>query len=301
VIAAGEPMTRVRIMKLTILLVMTVALGAGPAVYYATMPSDDPLADTLQDYGLEPIHPPSNLLQVGSLYLVDAKAGTYTPICDADKTDLENATRTSPSFEISNSLEQKGEFAASVKAAKLFGGDAGEDYVVRIHSSLTDVELTEITLGTNLTIFQKLMAKPTCAAVAMQFVNANRYVCQGQRILTATAQYKLERDARGQLTAHASANDIASAAKMAVETQGNQSLDARQGKWFSGSALQYGVSMNPQCMSPKHARYARVLPQTSLQRAWNSFLFNVLEPMLPPTADPDQVDAPVAGPRVANQ
>jgi hypothetical protein len=288
-------------MKLTILLAMTVALGAGPAAYYATMPNDDPLVETLHDYGLDPIHPPSNLLQVGSLYLVDATAGTYTPICDADKTDLENAVRTSPSFEIRNSLERKGQFAASVRAASLFGGDGGQDYVVRIQSSLTDVELTEIALGTNLTIFQKLMTKPTCAAVAMQFVNANRYVCQGQRILTATAQYRLERDASGKLTTRASADDIARLAKAAVQLQSNQSLDAQQGKWFSGSALQYGVSMNPQCVSPKHARYARVLPQTRLQRVWNSLLFNVVEPMLPPTADTGQVDEPAAVARLANQ
>jgi hypothetical protein len=288
-------------MKLTILLAMTVALGAGPAAYYATMPNDDPLVETLHEYGLDPIHPPSNLLQVGSLYLVDARTGTYTPICDADKTDLENAVRTSPSFEISNSLEQRGKFTASVKATSLFDGDAGRDYVVRIHSSLTDVELTEIALGTNLTIFQKLMAKSTCAAVAMQFVNANRYVCQGQRILTATAHYRLERDARGQLTARASAGDVARLAKAAIQLNSNQSLDAQEGKWFSGSALQYGVSMNPQCMSPKHARYARVLPQTRLQRMWNSFLFNVLEPMLPPTADTDEADEPAAGARVARR
>jgi hypothetical protein len=286
-------------MKLTILLAMTAALGAGPAAYYATMPSDDPLGATLHDYGLEPIHPPSNLLQVGSLYLVDVKAGTYTPICDADKVDLTDAIRTSPSFEITSSLERKGEFAASVDAAKLFGGEAGQGYVVRIHSSLTDVALTEITLGANLTIFQKLMAKPTCAAVAIQFVNDNRYVCQGQRILTATAQYKLERDSRGEVTARASAKDIAHAAKAAVQMQSDQLLDAQLGKWFSGAALQYGVSMNPQCMSPKHARYARVLPQTPLQRMWNSFLFNVVEPMLPPTSDDDPSDAPAPGPHVA--
>jgi hypothetical protein len=74
--------------------------------------------------------------------------------------------------------------------------------------------------------------------------------------------------------------------------QGDQSLDGRQGKWFSGSALQYGVTMNPLCMSPKHARYARVLPQTSLHRIWNALLFNIVEPMLPPTSDAEPVDEP---------
>jgi hypothetical protein len=286
-------------MKLTIMLAMATALSAAPVTYYATLPDDDPLSGTLRDYGLDPIHPPSNLLQVGSLYLVDAKAGKFTPICDADEVDLQNAIRKSASFEIKNSLEQKGEYAASVKAGRLFGGDAGQNYVVKIHSSLTDVELAEITLGANLGIFQKLMAKPACVDVAMQFVNANGYVCQGQRILTATAQYKLERDTHGKLTTHATANDIANAAKAAVQMQGDQSLDGKEGKWFSGSALQYGVSMNPECMSPRHARYRRVLPQTALQRIWNSFLFGVVEPMLPPTSDADEEPEP--GPRVAHQ
>jgi len=44
-----------------------------------------------------------------------------------------------------------------------------------------------------------------------------------------------------------------------------------------------------------------VLPQTRWQRVWNSFVFNVVEPMLPPTSDIEPGDAPAPGPRVAHQ
>src|SRR6266704_1542981 len=49
--------------------VTTVAVPA--AAYYLTKPGDDPLGDTLRQYGFVPINPPPNLMNVGSLYCVD--------------------------------------------------------------------------------------------------------------------------------------------------------------------------------------------------------------------------------------
>jgi hypothetical protein len=43
--------------------------------------------------------------------------------------------------------------------------------------------------------------------------------------------------------------------------------------------------MNPMCLAPPNGRFQRVLPQTTFGRIWNFFLFNVVEPMLPPTDD----------------
>jgi hypothetical protein len=105
-------------------------------------------------------------------------------------------------------------------------------------AQIAQADLPDRQSGRAVRIFQKLMAKPACAEVAMQFVNATAYVCQGQRILTA--QYKRERDTRGRLMTRASADDIASSAKAAVQMQGHQSPADQQGRWFSGSALQDG-------------------------------------------------------------
>jgi len=50
--------------------IMAVALPI--AAYYWTRPNENPLGDILRRYGFVPIYPPSNLINVGSLYYVDA-------------------------------------------------------------------------------------------------------------------------------------------------------------------------------------------------------------------------------------
>jgi hypothetical protein len=85
------------------------------------------------------------------------------------------------------------------------------------------------------------------------------------------------------LTTHAKAtpDDIKGVIKVAIETQSDMTVVERAGRLFSGSALQYGVSMNPTCLRPKNAHFDRVLPRTAFQRAKNFVLFNILEPLLP--------------------
>jgi hypothetical protein len=95
---------------------------------------------------------------------------------------------------------------------------------VKVNSSLTDVVLQEIPLGANWLIFAKLMEKPQCNQMAMRYIHAGGYVCQGQKILQATAEFKLDRDAQSKLaaTATATSNDIKEIVKLAVESQGEQ-------------------------------------------------------------------------------
>jgi hypothetical protein len=268
-------------------LTLTATGVVAPTAYYLTIPSNDPLGDTLRDYGFLAINPPSNLIQVGSLYFVDARVKTFTPICNANKADLQQAVMTSPSWDMKDYLETKGQFTTGFKldAGQLFDGDIGNSYDVQIRSSLTDVVLEEIPLGANQSIFVKLMEQPSCSQVAMQYIHASGYVCQGQRTLKATAEYKLDRDTQSKLKAHAKADKVPDLVKAAVETQGDQSVVNKEGRLFAGEALEYGVSMNPMCLAPPNARFQRVLPQTTFGRIWNSFLFDIVEPMLPPTND----------------
>jgi hypothetical protein len=282
-------------MRRTTLLVLVLAAtaAAAPATYYfnsyLTSSSEDPLVVTMHEYGFLPIRPPSNLLQVGSLYFVDPVVGSFTAICNANKADLGDAVMTSSSVEMQDYLEKKGQFATSFKLdiGRLFNGDVGQNYVVRIRSSLTDVVLEEIPLGANQSIFVKLMNNPSCNQVAMEYIRSSGYVCQGQKILKATAEYKLDKDTRERLKAYAtvSTDHVNDLVKAAVETQGKQSVVDREGRLLAGAALEYGVSMNPKCLAPPNARFQRVLPRTAFGRVWNAFLFNVVEPILPETTD----------------
>ena len=280
-------------MRKMIMLALAAAVLAVPsAAYYITTPSNDPLADTLRGYGFVPLNPPSNLMTVGSLYYVDSKVRDFTTICTAEKSDLEEAVVSSRSLEMQESLERNGQLATGVKidVGWLLKGNLDKNYVVKVHSSLTDVVLDEIPLGTNWLIFAKLMEKPQCNQIAMQYLRAGGYVCQGQKILRATAEFKLDRDAQSKLGANAAATpgDVKDIVKLAVETQSDQAVVDKEGRLFAGKALEYGVSMTPICLAPPNSRFERVLPRTMLGQFTNFVLFNILEPILP--ARPDHLE-----------
>ena len=274
-------------------LAATVTTTAVPAAaYYLTSHSDDPLGGTLREYGFVAIRPPSNLMNVGSLYYVDSRVRDFKAICNAEEDDLKDSVVSSRSWEMQENLERNGRFATGVKVdvGWLVDGGIDKNYVVKVHSSLTDILLEEIPLGSNWLIFAKLMEKPQCSQVAMRYIHAGGYVCQGQKILHATAEFKLDRDAQSKLAASskATADNIKDIMKIAVESQSEQAVVEKDGRLFAGTALEYGVSMNPICLAPPDGRFERVLPQTVWGRVANFVLFNIVEPILP--AKPDHLE-----------
>jgi hypothetical protein len=270
---------------------LVTAAAVPPAVYYLTKSRSDPLTETLRRYGFLPIMPPSNLMEVGTLYYVNTAVTEFKAICRADKTDLQDAVAQSRSWEMQQDLERNGGFATSMKVdfSVLLGGDVGGNYSQKVHASLTDVLIDEITLGANSLIFTKLMEKAECSQVATQILSDGGYVCQGQKILQATARYGLDEQNKLEVKAKANADQVKNLLKAAIETEGNQSVVDKDGSLFAGSALEYGVSMNPTCLAPLHARFARVLPQTPFRRFVNFVLFNIIEPIFPAKDDRTEV------------
>lgn len=126
------------------------------------------------------------------------------------------------------------------------------------------------------------MDNPQCSKMAMQYIRAGGYVCQGQKMLHATAEFKLDRDSQSKLAtkANTTPDNVRDVVKKAIAVQGNQSVVDKDGRWFAGTALKYGVSMNPICLAP-NGRFARVLPTTALGRITNFVLYRIVEPILP--------------------
>jgi hypothetical protein len=264
---------------------------AAPAIAdYITRPSDDPVGVVLRGYGLLPVRLPSTLMNVGSLYYIDSSVRVFTPICHADSTDLVSIKQSGPSQAIQESLQRNGQFSTGVALdlGWLFNGRTDRNYTARVQASLTDVGLDEIPLGPNSLIFTKLMNTPSCNDVAMRYLRAGGYVCQGQMTLRANLEFKLDNDTQSKLatTASASSTEIKDLVKLAVESQGNQSVVFREGRLLSGKQLTYGVTMTPLCLAPLNSRFERVLPQNTYDRIKNFVLFNIIEPLLP--ARPDQ-------------
>ncbi|MDB5607518.1 MAG: hypothetical protein JWP25_4418 [Bradyrhizobium sp.] len=277
-------------MRARTMIALAAAVVAVPAAaYYFSIPHNDPIGDTLRGYGYVPLRVPSNLMKLGSLYYVDSNLKDFTTICDADDEDLGIDVHTSRSMELQESLERNGQLATgiSIDLGWMLKGDLDKNYIVKVKSSLTDVMLEEISLGPNWVIFGKLMSKPYCSRMAMQYIHAGGYVCQLTKILHATAEYKLDRDAETKLATNSTATSdgVKDIVKLAVESQANQAVVDKQGRLFAGKALEYGVTLTPICLAPPNARFQRVLPYTAFGRAINYLLFNILEPILPPGSD----------------
>ena len=84
----------------------------------------------------------------------------------------------------------------TINLSSVLEGDMDNNYIQTVHASLIHVVLEEIPLGPNWRIFSKLMEKPECSKIANDLANAGGYICQGQKTLGATAEFKLGREAQ---------------------------------------------------------------------------------------------------------
>jgi hypothetical protein len=190
------------VMRIRYMVALAAIVVAAPlAAHSFQKPGGDQLGDTLREYGFIPKNPPTTLMTPGSIYYVDSEAKHFFPICIASKEDIGDALRSSPSVELQQSLERKGQLSTgiSIDIGWLLKGSADNNYVVKVNYSLTDVRVEEIALGANWQIFGKLMDEPHCSQMAMRYLHAGGYVCQVTSILSATAEFKLDRDTQSKL------------------------------------------------------------------------------------------------------
>lgn len=260
----------------------TVAVPAG--AYYVTQPTDDELGATLRNFGFLPLRLPTEKMTVGSLYHVDSSIRFFETVCRADSVDLDGAVVRSRASAIKETLLRNGRFGTGIKLdiGWLANGEVKREYKQTVSYSLSDVYIEEIALDRNAEIFAKLMSKPSCNKAVMDAFTAGGYVCQGQQMLQATAEFKLDLEAEGHTKAGTKiTEDIKDLVKAAIETQAEQSVVEKEGRLFSGTALKYGVSMNPVCLAPADGRFPRVLPKTVFGRFANFVSFQVVERFWP--------------------
>lgn len=266
-----------------------VAIVAPAAWYFTARPNEDQLNNDLRSLGYLPITPPSNLLNLGSLYYVNSDVKFFKTICSVKNDDLKDAVVESPSTSTLADELHAGQYSIGVKldsgTAGSGHGDVGDKYVTKIYYSLSDVHLYEIALGTNHRIYSQLMAQEDCNDAVVEYLNAGGYVCQGQQILEATVEYDLRlEDARtvgagGEIGPTA----VAKAIKVATHTNSNAQVDEQSGRLVTGSALKYGIAMNPTCLTPLTGHFQRVLPRNGFDQFINFIKFRLVEPILPGT------------------
>ena len=105
----------------------------------------------------------------------------------------------SPTWELHEQVERNGRFSTGVTIdfSAVLKGNLDNNYVQTVHASLTDVVLEEMPLGRLADL--PADGKAECSKIATELINTGGYVCQGQKTLQATAEYKLGRDVQSKL------------------------------------------------------------------------------------------------------
>jgi hypothetical protein len=252
-------------------------------IYLATVlmaeKNPDALDDLLRTMGFNPINPPSTLIGLGSIYRVSADGREYQTLCPASPELLAGKSVESPSTRTVADQLKRATYKLNGKLAQQVSDAIGSDQSESVRYSLNDVKLLEIPLSINRTVFATLVSDESCKQEVDYQLNNNEFVCQGQTILAASAEYEVQ-SASGMSNAAATEQAL-QAVKGAVEANTNTEVIRSGAKLTSGTSLDYGIKVNPTCIAPPHARFARRLPRNGFDRFMNFVKLNILEPLLP--------------------
>ncbi|MEJ0076937.1 MAG: hypothetical protein WDO17_16130 [Alphaproteobacteria bacterium] len=260
---------------------MSVAVPAG--AYWWSKPADNQFNETLRGFGYRPLSLPTSEMSVGAIYSVDSRARYFDVVCDVDTAELTGAVKRTTSPEIEAYMQTDRHFESNVKVdlGFLANGNGKMSAKQTVHFSLTDIVVESISHEKSVDLFISMAERPSCGRAIAEALSSGGYVCQGLKVLEATAEYKLDQDTLSKIDAKASKGDVNSIVKLAVEAQSGTEVVERQGKVQSGKKLKYAVAMKPTCMAPPTARFHRVLPDSAFGRWTNYVLFNLIEPLWP--------------------
>jgi hypothetical protein len=218
------------------------------------------LERSLWDIGFYPIRPPSTLVAPGSIYHVSRDGKFYRLVCKADEEDTRPVMERSPSEE-TVARELRGiQYTLDLDPAALLNANVKNDMVESVNYSLRDVEVLEIPLEKNHEIFAKLTERKSCGDVVDELLNNRELVCQGQSVLRATVEYRLIAKGSSENSAELAKN--VSAVKDALATALSTNVIFDNGRLVSGTALHYGVKVNPVCATRANDTEPRHLPRS---------------------------------------
>jgi hypothetical protein len=273
---------------------ISIAVPAG--AYWWSTPTDNQFNETLRGFGYRPLPLPTSEMTVGALYSIDSRARYFDVVCDVDAAELTGAVKRTTSPEIEAYMQTDRQFESNIKVdlGWLASGNGKMSEKQTVHFSLTDIAVESISHEKSVDLFISMAERRSCGRAIAEALSGGSYVCQGLKVLEATAEYKLDQDTLGKIDAKASKSDVNSIVKLAVETQSGTEVVERQGKVQSGKKLKYAVAMKPTCMAPPTGRFHRILPDSAFGRWSNYVLFNLIEPLWPNKDEPTRsAEAPV--------
>ena len=224
-------------------------------------PAPDEIEAEVRKVGFDPLVPPSRLRGPGALYEVER--GYYRKVCDTDPALLEGRlqkspvpSRTSSRFE-SNAFSLSGEFLAGLNAS-LSGGR-----VASIEYSLRDVSISEIAMSDLAEIEGKLLEQKNCDETVHKLLQANKKVCPGYAVLSATTSYKVNLTASFGSSAEGR-TPIMAAVQRAIEEHTQGQIQVKGTDELTGEDLFYGIQLSSLCITPVTATEPSTLSNSEM-------------------------------------
>jgi hypothetical protein len=197
--------------------------------------ADDEIDLAVKEIGFYPVKPANRLRGPGSIYVVEDQS-FYHPVCPVHAADLEGLVQTSPAQARVRERLEKGKFAWDGDLIGLLNAKLGGNRVTSIKYSLSDVTMHEIADDALKGLERKLIQKPDCEDVVVEYFRHNRKICSGYAALSASATFKVYTEVRAEV-------DLQLVKEHLAQHTGGQ-IQILSRDEFSGENLFYGIRLS---------------------------------------------------------
>jgi hypothetical protein len=224
------------------------------------------LDGAIRKIGFYPISPPSVLTATGSIFHVTDMGHQYITVCRVRPEMIADKVAFSPTEKVT---AQELSSASTDITAKLLSELAGEGVakvVESINYSLTSVTVGEISSADLNGVFVELQKDPNCRNEVDRLLKLGEFVCQGQRILKASAQVGVNYSSDLMVNAEAKAEALEKVRGTVSASLGGETKITNN-QIRSGKDLHYGIRVREFCLARADGDPVR-LPRTQVGWYW---------------------------------
>jgi hypothetical protein len=173
-----------------------------PLIYYIVKEPEDPLREAIVVLGYFPTVPPSNLSKPGAFYHVNIDGSIRNTVCGVSDNEIKPLLHQSATTQyIADQLQNRG-YSLGSRMIQKINAHIGVKEVSSINLRFTDVAVLEVS-SENLYEISKKKLNPgsDCDIEIRNLLRDRQFVCQGQSVLRASANYNVNVQSSGMANA----------------------------------------------------------------------------------------------------
>jgi hypothetical protein len=266
--------------RIWIILSVAIATIMLPLIYYIMKAPEDPLREAIIGLGYFPAIPPSNLSGPGAFYHVNIDGSIRSTVCGVSDKEVQPILQRSATTQyIADRLQQRG-YSLGSRMIESINANLGMQEVSSISLKFTNVAVMEISSENLYEISQnKLAAGSHCDVEINNLLRARQFVCQGQSVLRASANYNVDVQSSGVTNASSEIDDekinkVADVVnnelsgelpKLSISSESKAESASSERVLTTGDGLYYGTKLKYTCVTPDDSDRVWTLPQTHLE------------------------------------